>query len=259
MFICCLTYEFDWTLIVTFVTAIATFVTAIATFLTVWEMKKQRQQSNMPNIVLLPDKRFYLYRATTLNNYQYWYWHNTNLQETNQVETIRHMQFDIDLFNIGVGSAKNVKFKYKINSKDVTKFLDDIGIVSVEKLDLESDTLNFSAKFGNDPLGTSVGKIDIDFSQTFIPKTDEKANKLKLPMIYLSLFNAFILSILQKKNTTDYFDKFPSLTLSMTYQDIANKEYKKDFKIYFKLDSMAINTNMTPSYVGGTIKIDELS
>lgn len=252
MLICCMTYEIDWTLV-------ATFVTAIATFLTVWEMKKQRQQSNMPNIVLLPDKRFYLYRATSLNNYQYWYWHDINLQETNQVETIRHMQFDIDLFNIGVGSAKNVKFKYKIDTKEHIKFLNDLGIVNVETLDLESDSLNFIAKYGSDMLGTSVEKIDIDFTQTFIPKTDEKASKLKLPMIYLSMFNAFILSILGKQNTTDYFDKFPSLSLSMTYQDIANNKYKKDFKIYFKLDSMAINTNRVPSYVGGTIKIDELS
>ena len=253
MLICWMTHEIDWTLI-------ATFVTAIATFWTVFEMKKQREQSNMPNIVLLPDKRFSLYKATTLNHYQYWYWHDTNIQETSQVETIRCMQFDVDLFNIGVGSAKNVKYKYKIDAKEITNFLNDIGIVTVEMLDLKSDILTFSAKFGSDMLVKNVGKIDIDFSQTFIPKTDEKASKLKLPTIYLALYNAFILSILQKQNTTDYFDKFPSLYLSTTYQDIANKEYKKDFQISFKLDFMdvIINTNRVPSYVSGTIKIDEL-
>jgi hypothetical protein len=250
MLICSLTNEFDWTLI-------ATFATAVATFFTVREIKKQRQQSNMPNIVLLPNKRFYLYRATSLKNYQYLYWHETHLQEANQVETVRHMQFDIDIFNIGIGSAKNVKFKYFINTKEHVKFLNELGIVNVEKLDLESDALSFSAKYGNDMLGISVGKIDIDFTQTFIPKSDVKASKLKLPMIYLSLFNAFILSILSKQDRFDYYDKFPSLNLSMSYQDIANKKYKKNFKIFFILDCLSINTNREPSFVGGTIMIDE--
>ena len=154
----------------------------------------------MPDLVLLPDKRFYLYRATSLGNIQYSYWHETNLQDPNLVESIHQYLFGIDCRNIGIGSAKNLEFKYSFDAIEMKKTIESLGSVSIDRLDLETESLTFNAKFGNLPLGVSVGKVDLNFSQIFIPEKSESVFKIKLPMIYLALFNAFFLSVLNKES-----------------------------------------------------------
>ncbi len=245
--ISCILNQIDWVLVVT-------FITALATFYTVLEMKKQRVQSNMPNLILRNEKRFYLYKDTTINNFEYLHWHDTRLTDTIQIESKAYHKFDIDLFNIGVGTAKNIRFSYKIDDRKIINVLHSIGEVKVETLDLEKNGLSFEAKYGIVPLGFSIAKSDICYSEIFIPREDNSF-KLKLPSIYLSMFNAFVLSLTHKQNKTEYFDKFPSLKLSIVYQDIANNSYKKQFEFKFKLDTIHIE----PSCVSGLIIIEELT
>lgn len=251
----CVTYN-DLAAIGTLITAIATVWLAIATYSMAQEMKRGREQSSMPRLVLFPDKRFYLFR--NLNDYQYWYWHENSLQDEKLIESTINRTFYLDLFNIGVGCAKDVRFNYVINKSEMISFFNVLGIVSNINLELEKDALSFNAKYGSDPLGINVSKIDMNFKHAFIPKSDEKPFKIKLPMIYLALFNGFLLSILDKPKNWEFFDKFPSILLFTSYEDIANKAYNKNFRVTLKIDSMAIDIDKVPSHVSGVIKIDEI-
>jgi hypothetical protein len=82
--------------IFTIVGSIATTLSAFAALWTLLEVKKQREQSNMPDIILWPEKRFYVFRQGNGESIQYQHWNETNILDEKAIETIGNYEFTID-------------------------------------------------------------------------------------------------------------------------------------------------------------------
>jgi hypothetical protein len=226
--------------IFTIVGSIATTLSAFAALWTLLEVKKQREQSNMPDILLWPEKRFYLFRQGNGESTQYQHWNETHILDEKTIETIGNYKFSIDCFNIGIESAKNIEFKYEIDIENMKSFLESLEEMKIENFEV-SENINYGGKLNNHKFsfGMNIGKVDLCFIQPFIEEGSEKVFKLKLPQIYLYIFNTFILAILNKEIFTrlTFNDKFPPIFLNISYEDIAGKPYLKKYSISLKIDS----------------------
>jgi len=251
----CILLKIDW---ISFGTLIVALFTLGATYRTINEMKTQREQSNMPDIFLSSETRFYLYRAVSNDNIQYQYWHQALVKEDKDVEGLKyHLSCGINCFNIGLGCAKHINYKYNFDTDSIKTFIENFGKVKINKLDVQSENVSFDAELSGYKMGGGGGKIDLDFTQDFLLEKANTPSIVNLPRIYLNLFNTFVLSVLDSP-LGPHRDKFPPLKLIVRYYDIANKLYEKKFIISISLDSLAINTNLCPSHVSGLIKVNEI-
>jgi hypothetical protein len=237
--------KIDW---VTDLSLLATLLTAIATLKTVREMKRQREQSNMPDIVFNEEMHYKAYAAEDTDS-QYFYWFN-NDGGNHVFEKRKHHLFEIDCFNIGLGSAKNVMFSYEINSETFRVFLQSVNNLTFKNLDLTSDAPGFSADVGGRPVGISVLKSDLTVQKVFIPQKTDSAEKIKLPLIYLYIYDSFLQAIIPE-GMAEYIDKFPSIYLHVSYEDIFKKAFVRIFEIKVFVYSAA------PNQVGGYFTIKE--
>ena len=246
----CVTITFDWVA----VGSIASVLVALVTYGTILEIKKQREQSYMPELIIDNGKKFNLY---TTEDIQFMYWHENKVKEIKEITTTFVYDFTLDCFNIGRGTAKYINVRYEIDFNKMKSAIENTGRVSIDKIGIdENNNTSFNGKFGDTrPLG--FGSInDLHLEYIFIHDRNEDAFKISLPKIYLSLFDAFILSEVYSGNEhwMENISKFPAIKLKMSYKDIANKVYPKEFTISFKVHSAAITTG-EPSFISGIINI----
>lgn len=246
----CILYSFDWG---SFLASLAALITAIGTIAMVSEIKRQRQQSSMPDIFLTSETRFFLYMSSRRSGYYYSIWHDNRVITQNEVDSIRQYTYGINAINIGLGNAKYLKCDYSFDGPSVVSFINGFGIVNISELDIEN--VSYKGTIEHVVLGFDGKKNDLYFEYDFVLQNAKESIKIMLPEIYLHLFSAFIFSTLDISMAT-YRDKFPPLFLNIVYMDIKQKEYRKEFLISLNYDS--VSPTLPSPNVSGLIKVKEV-
>lgn len=244
--------------ITTLITTVGTFIAAIATCLTVLEMQKQRRIGQMPNLLIASQKDFYLFKSIRNPIPSFTHWHEIHDVELIQIENVRESFFNLNLINAGIGAAINIEFNYKFDKREIYKVLNDNNeFDSIEIID-NQDNVTFNASISGIDIGIWLGKIDLNFKELFIGHSLEKPYSLKLPMLYLSAFNAFCIKNFIKIPDEDFFLSFPKLIVEVTYSDIKYVSYRKKFEISIKVNGVALNTDRTTEKVSGRFIVKEI-
>jgi hypothetical protein len=94
---------------ITGLSSLATLATAVATFWTVHELTSQRKAAVKPDVIPA-NQRAFVFLRNPPDRLRYW-WGKEAVDETSLDQpTI----YDIELFNVGVGAAKNLEIRWDV-------------------------------------------------------------------------------------------------------------------------------------------------
>ncbi len=206
--------------------AITTIIITILTLKTVREMKKEREQSLRPNFIMETDSKFIVWKDKSLDDFRYFA--NSESEGINYLKLYNH---EIEMYNIGLGTAKYIDVEYSFDNDKMIKVLESKGI-KVGKLDIENPS--FKADYLTYNPGISTGKKDMKFRKVFISPSQESF-QIPLPKIYLCAFSTYLLAgrTIDLLKISDFYKEFPTLNLHIEYYDIGLKKYPQDFQIKF--------------------------
>jgi hypothetical protein len=202
--------------------SIATFITSIVALGTLWNATKQRLSANRPDIYI-KDKIFKM-----------------NIAQSDKLPKFEDKELSI--FNIGLGAAKNIKITWE---------LDEEYFIKVKQLDKNNDYhIESSHEVGNRFKSFTIGsghhlatiinlKNDLINSIDFIVpyKSDSDSFvSFTIPHSIMTLFGIHIELWYKNQDLSEAIEK--GFNFEVTYLDIHNKKYKKEFKAKFSVNSI---------------------
>lgn len=213
--------------ILSFFAILSALSTAIYTFITIktlLEIKKQRETTYMPQVIL--GESFY----TMINDTE-------NLKEIvfeNTKTKIRQKKCSLHIYNIGLASAKNLKFQFKVDTNHYLNLIKENlkDFSTNEKVDgflfIESNSRQCGH---NVPLQLYKEK---DF---LLPVNIQKSPfKVDIPLYLTELLSIIIFDI---DNNYDLIEKLPNFELEIKYDDLYNKTHIEIYSLRFNIFSMS--------------------
>jgi len=230
------------------------------------EMQTHREASYQPDLVLKVDKIFHYLVQGQSGQYIY-------KQSGDRNKQIKHK---LDILNIGKGVAKDIKIHFEYDFDEIILILQKIGIN--EYFEIKNDDINFT--LSSSKLNISGYKIE-NFDENFLltkedyilsADIDNSSKSINSPIIIglLHFINIFLLGDFKRKYNDDLnlleikiLSQFRSPTLTMSYLDIGNKPFIKNFIIDYVLpDEIPIpldnNNRIIPFNTYSTIEIKEI-
>lgn len=214
--------------------SIITAATSVIVLLTLFEIAKQRKSSYKPDI-FLASQNFYAQKSGLAKSMLPIAW-----SEYLSVEHNYQLEYLLNIYNIGNGSAKNISVQWNLeldeiigeinlDAKDINYQLhleknDDSQIFIVETIDNEESTSSVNTKLDLNP------KYDY-----LLPSSvDKEGLKIRLPATIIFLI-AIRFMLWSKKSDRKYDKIFPWIGMTISYEDIGGSKHVKGFKFDFSL------------------------
>jgi uncharacterized membrane protein len=154
-------------------------------------------------------------------------------------------RFPLEIYNIGLGAAKDVEFTFDFDVPSVINFIDMFGegLVKDELIDVKYSMAKRGQRLDiKYPHAESSGLYVIPHEKHVIRAThilstnvSQKAYDLPIPHIFLELYSIFLHTVGVKLKTGLSFDTgdYPPLTLKINYSDIGGRKFSNSFQIIF--------------------------
>jgi len=218
---------------------VGTFLAALATLWTVREMKKQREATYQPQIVLsrvsfectaepatgglLPD----LWRKKANNK-------NKPDEPCGLIEGVL-----VPAHNIGTGAAKDVDITWSFPIDDLVEQINKLAQRTLTKAYFVYDRGMLSIKsdvvLGHTIMWENERKNSIDY---MLPASiEENPRMVRLPTAYTYLTSALIFLALRDKDNPKGLPEIPTIQIAFEYTDIGGKKHKVSHQIVFQLEA----------------------
>lgn len=220
--------------------SIAACVSAIVAVVALREIKKQRESSYHPELFLSINSAKAVIKENKEEDASIIYRQFIDDKETD----LDLLHFTIE--NIGFGAAKEVKIEWFFDYKKALKMIEDINPKAHDNSPMDGYLQIRNAK--KETIAASwVSWEDID-PTTYdfaLPRSQEKFNLgAHIPNEIIDLFVAYAIlntGILNVKELfyvyREEFKGFPKLKASVSYKDIGDKTYRKNFNIGFLISA----------------------
>lgn len=147
--------------------------------------------------------------------------------------------FVFNLTNIGLGVAKNISLLWSFDTLKVIKiFNDNKPIPYLDSIKFENSNFLFFDKENKNNYSEFSHLLDNKINYVLPINNSNETVNCKLPYLYLKLYSCYeILSnFIQLKSelTKQIKGEFPPLHLKITYNDIGNNRYAKNYVINIK-------------------------
>lgn len=228
---------------------VATLVTALISLLTLFEMRKQRMLSMQPDIVLKALDYLHLYYKPEWRLFSSWpyYWSTTNEEPEVHQKSV-FSAFEINLMNIGVGTAKNVSYQWEFDIEAFLSMIPDLGpkiMYSFEEGDFNSRLLLNRETNGRSSM-TFIPCISDGMNNTFYLQAGEQKD-IPFCEVYSQLLSLFFYGYLypDSKEELDFerminsFELLPSVKLKILYRDLSENTYSKELEYRFAISSLS--------------------
>ncbi|KAA6327960.1 hypothetical protein EZS27_023098 [termite gut metagenome] len=219
--------------IVTMIASMATVLYSIIAFRTLFEMKKQRENTYRPELITTKT-RFALikYESDIIGTEKF-------ITITKDIKRKDIPSYKIPLYNIGLGTAKDIKtsfeFPYEKSIEIIKKMYEDLNIKFEKKIEWrKDDNDNFVLVTDKTQFHTWSMEENYDY---LMPISQEKVNGYVHipPCIDFLLF-----SYCEAELATDkHLNTFPDFYLNIEYSDIASKKHLKRVKLKFNPTGIA--------------------
>lgn len=224
--------------IISIIGQIATWVTLIVVYKTLKEMENQRISSYQPDLQIA---KVNLYGFIDLEDEipTISRWDNDPEKKDNQIVIPSYF-----IYNIGAGAAKSIKIEYHLDYLKIVNSIKDycdkysIPIEIVYENDILSFTLNGKCWF-------YFVTDQITIEPFLMPSSnDNEGIKIDFPYNYLDLLSIFIYLRFrdqpdrEETSTSNNIEDiepeivFPYLNISLSYKDIGNNKYAKNFRTF---------------------------
>jgi hypothetical protein len=231
--------------ILTLLAALGACTTAITTYFLVRETKKQRESSYKPEIII-ERKNYHLYWGKFLNRNMPAIWYESKINKLKSKETKEKLSkynkqyFQLNIYNIGLGTAREINFYWNYDKKQFIKLIDKIDKNKEFKFLLKGDKKELVLWVaGKKPFKNLIFQHHLYHGQKIdymVPYyLDKIPYQIKIPDEYLFLtsicweFEVDHESIILKK---------PPLLLKISYKDVGNKIYTTKFEIKIERGSV---------------------
>ncbi|MFI8606659.1 hypothetical protein ACIGCP_19490 [Cellulophaga baltica] len=206
------------------IAAISTVIYTIITVKTLKEIRKQRETTYLPNVIL-GESSYTMLANDNLN-------HSSILFEDIRSK-IKSKYCYLNIYNIGLASAKNLKFTFNINND---KFIDiankEIEGLSISKLKNGFLSMDYKQYKSGHNLTAQTNR-EKDF---LIPvNIENKSFQLELPSYLVSILYILTYDI---ENNYEVLKDLPNFDLEIEYEDLNNKKHWIGYKLSFNIFSM---------------------
>ncbi len=249
--------QWQWNTIALLIGSIGTLAIAFVTYKTVLEMKKNREQNIAPNLFVLPPLYKYQFRWIPLENLQ------SIISPQLAKDVIETPESRLPVFrlkNIGSGPAKNIKLEWSLIEQSINNICSNSQILKKYNVNLGSRLISIS----NNTNSWSTCYAD-QFLQTIdfcIPSYNpEFTDSIEMPSEIEGSYTIRLMTI-DKPNDFNFLIA-PTINLSINYEDLHGKQYKKNFLVESTLMYLPDNvssdknsvktTNFSPDNIRGTI------
>lgn len=220
------------------ISSIATAIAVLIGLYTIFEVKKQRESSYKPELIL-EEKRFFVDKREM--PYIHYYPNTINTEDVNRTEIEEVLNFNLKCVNVGLATAKNVIIEFKIDLDHYTETIEKFNAKRPEQK--TKYDFKYFGKSGdvaivrNDKIDDSrslFGKIKQVYKMNYVLPVNIDNTPVNIPIpnyfIYLS-------SIMQQYSWSETNnDNHTGLVFytSLEYRDIGNKKHKQYYKVKFQ-------------------------
>lgn len=233
------------TTIISILSSIAVLVSLIIAYRALIEVRKQRETIYLPDLITKGyEFSCYAEKADSYIKVRYCYLFDTNFLP---IDDAPHKNpFYIDLYNIGLGTAKNITIRFDINISEVIKEIERIANDNhkskIVKFELGENWLNYDAESytgGGITIADYMLRKEIGF---LLPTSANNGFiKVEFPYVITILINVFnyVLYRCYESFGGIYYNNdkrvkiplFPTFHFYLEYQDINNKIHNKTYSI----------------------------
>lgn len=229
----------NWNNLIPTITIILTIVIALATIWyvriaakTLREIKLQRETTYLPEIII-NSTLFYL-QCDNKYGFPIQYSQDSDISIPSINTIIRFLAIPIKVYNIGLGTAKKIQYKFEFDIKSA------IAILQNKKIFLNG---GIEHEFNFDYKNDSIMINGIDGMSYFSISLEDRSNSYLLPVnieksgidldlpIHISTMYAIYTFIWRLDHQLMQNCSFPPIFININYSDINNKEFNKMFEV----------------------------
>ncbi|MCK4695791.1 MAG: hypothetical protein KAT74_08515 [Candidatus Cloacimonetes bacterium] len=221
---------------ITKISILVSCLTVIIIFFTLIEMKSQRRDTYKPTIIPARQQIFAeadsAYTEAAPTNWTSYCQNDDELQ----IRSLDH--FEVILYNIGNGAAKEITLKWEYNILGYCEILSELNktIPLYKDLEIVNDWLSWAINdsiYGLITLKNGFS-TEVDY---ILPCSIEKTGlRINIPFSYIFFVSAYIQLKYQeslKKDITNFL--IQPIYLNILYYDIAENRYKNKYRIDLKI------------------------
>ncbi|SHK07384.1 hypothetical protein SAMN02745136_01599 [Anaerocolumna jejuensis DSM 15929] len=202
-----------------------TLVSLLLVFITLLEMKIQRNNTYMPQIVAESNEKIEMS------------WDSKSDFIFLKEDTNMYNQIYLNIYNVGVGVARNLEFAW------------DKDNVSVLANYINKNSVDFSISLINEMMvikttGIEVGGLGLEriSKLNFLAPNVDEPYKVNLPIQYIQLYKIMLI---------EQINNYPPIQLKVSYTDIQGKEYEQVLTLTIKPDILLSSSgNESDDYTG---------
>jgi len=222
----------------TIISSIAAAVAAYLTFRTLSEVQRQREAMYMPDIII-EEQNFYIYGQESSKGYSHLDYSFEKKDDDFKSSKFGFSSFPISIFNIGLATAKDVKIEYAINMEKCVQLLTEINSQIPEDCSIQIEVKKNSVKIigAENAICSNAfhylqNQLKINLTHILPINIFNEATQVNLPSFLLDIYSTYVSSFWLNDNKEREFPDFPKFKVNITYKDIGNKEYQKQFAIF---------------------------
>lgn len=214
--------------------SLGTVLSAFATLWTVRQMRRQRELSYLPDLMI---SRMYFEGSHVSGDVKYSLLNGWNPSPSAKVGGEECFMFYMPLRNVGLGAAKNISVMWSFPIEEIVRQLNDLGqktlpsvhfIFEAGKVSIQSE------RFGNHELWSWFEQQKVSLEYLLPVTVQREPVKLAFPLLFTQLCS-FLNFLHEKNNDRNSMQNFPVIKAHFEYFDIGGKCHKADFYIKVQL------------------------
>jgi hypothetical protein len=238
----------------TFLTAIAALVTAGGTLLTVRQMQKQMAASYRPELAFAR----MAVNCTSEGSPLPTHWTSgrdaSGNGEEQQTGKVKHLSYNVNLYNIGLGAATNIKATWDFPVAEIAEKINKLAQQALVPAyyEYKNGILSFSSE-GYGQIGMVWRNEKTRSLDYLLPQsTVGEGTPLMLPCTFIHLISSYLYFRLVNKNANDF--SVPPLSVLLEYGDISGGQHSVAFGLQVKMKMLSVPTDSQPMMMEGYIE-----
>jgi hypothetical protein len=222
--------------IFTILSAIATAIYAFVAFKTLLEIRSQRETTYQPDIII-EEKNFYVYHyENEAGKFPVEFSYENKGQKYRTKRPVVN-SFGINLYNIGLGTAKEIIVNYTIDVKSIEKIISILNEISstlpddkIYKIEKEAGKVTIYAPKESDSYMSSYrlsNEHETKINYLLPVNISQAPYELHIPLYILELYSISLYTFWLHGHAK--FPEFPAIFINLRFKDIGNKIHKKEF------------------------------
>jgi uncharacterized membrane protein len=223
---------------------IISMLTLIVTVIIAIELKKIEDKNSdraisasyQPQLVM-ENTRFYIYTSSKYNGLMPVEFSIVRKQDGYMSQLISTNFFGIDVYNIGLGAAKLVEFKFKFELDEALTGLktmnnslsnEDVIDISIHSNKSLAIKIKYPSMMKMGDIGVTTFGLTQNITHLLSVSDSNKPYNLKFPKYILEMYNCYLYTWIKAKQETP---DFPTISIDAIFHDIENRKFEKKFSI----------------------------